>query len=118
MGHGVASAEMVGMPVVAIEALVPQTMGGRIGGVALLVALVLGTVYLANRFYSVSFFNGFLVAIGLFATVDLIVVHWLMELHRITSGEEATWIEVVLAVVGIVFIALGLRGESRAKEQS
>ena len=51
--------------VIGIEALIPQTMAGRVGGVALAVVIALATVFLANRLYSVSFFNGFFVAVGL-----------------------------------------------------
>lgn len=88
-------------------------MAGRIGGVALAVVIVVATLVVANRLYSVSFFNGFLVAIGIFLSFDLFLVHWMLELHRITSGPEAVWLEIPLFVTGLVFVSIGLRREIR-----
>ena len=99
------------MPVFAIQALVPETMAGRIAVVLLVTATLLGTIYIAHKLYSTSFVNGFLVAIGIFLTLDLIIVHWLFELHRITSGPEAVWLEGMFVLVGIVFLTIGLRRE-------
>ena len=89
-------------------------MAGRIGGVALAVVIVLATVVLAYRLYSVSFFNGFVVAVGLFISIDLLLVHWMMEIHRITAGEEAIWLEIPLFVSGLAFVVVGLRRERSA----
>ena len=101
----------------AVSGFVPQTMLGRIGGVVLAVAILLGTIWLAHR-YSVSFVNGFLVAVGIFLTVDLFLVHWVLELHRVTSGPEALWVEIVLFVAGMLFLVMGLRRESRQASSS
>jgi hypothetical protein len=97
----------------ALSGFVPQTMQGRIGGIALAVAVLLGTIWLVHRRYSVSFVNGFLVAVAVFLTFDLLLVHWVMELHRVTSGPEALWVELVLFAAGLLFLVLGLRREAR-----
>ncbi|MEX1287611.1 MAG: DUF2243 domain-containing protein [Acidimicrobiia bacterium] len=97
----------------ALSGFVPQTMAGRIGGVGLAVAILLGTIWLAHRQYSVSFVNGFLVAVGIFLTFDLFLVHWVLELHRVTSGPEALWIEITLFTAGLLFAYVGLRREYR-----
>ena len=86
-------------------------MAGRIFGVAIAVVVVVAMLYVIYRWMNVSFFNGFLVAVGTFLSVDLLLVHWVMELHRITSGPEAVWIEVILFGIGVVFVTLGLRRE-------
>ena len=99
----------------AIQAVVPETMTGRVGAVLLVTALLFGAIYLAHRLYSASFVNGFLVATGLFLTLDLVLVHWVFELHRITSGSEAIWLEVVFVLAGFVFITIGLRREIRRR---
>lgn len=82
------------------------------------VAVLVVFLYLVNRYMNVSFFNGFLVAIGVFLSFDLLLVHWLMELHRVTSGPEATWIEVVLFLFGLGFVYVGYTREVSAKSDS
>ena len=99
------------MSLVAIQALQPETMAGRIIGVAIAVVVVVAMLVVIYRWMNVSFFNGFLVAVGTFLSVDLLLVHWVMELHRITSGPEAVWLEVILFAVGVVFVTVGLRRE-------
>ena len=94
-----------------LQVLAPETTGGRIAGVFLAVLVLLVTLYFANRWYSVSFFNGFLVAVGIFLSFDLFLVHWMMELHRVTSGDEAIWLEIPLFVAGLTFIVVGVRRE-------
>lgn len=106
------------MTVFAIGPFVPETMVGRVSGAVLIAVLVLGSVWLANRTMDVSFANGYMVAVGVFASFDLLVVHWLMELHRITEGPEAIWIEVLLFLTGVAFVVGGLRREFRARRGS
>ena len=101
------------MASLAIQSLQPETMAGRIGGVAIAVAILAMTLFVVYRWLAVSFFNGFMVAIGVFLSFDLLLVHWITELHRITSGSEAVWIEIVLFVAGVVFVYVGLRRELR-----
>ena len=101
--------------ILGLQVFMPETMAGRVAGVLLAVLVLLATLYLANRWYSVSFFNGFLVAVGIFLSFDLFLVHWMMELHRITSGEEAIWLEIPLFVAGVIFIVIGVGRERQVQ---
>jgi uncharacterized membrane protein len=98
----------------AIEALTPETTGGRVGVVLLGAAILILTLALARRFFSASFFRGFLASVGIFLSFDVVVFHWLFGLHRITSGREANVIEPILVVIGVGFLVYGLGGESRS----
>src|SRR6266496_6714589 len=74
----------------------PHTMTGRVAVVLLAVAILIGTLVLAKRLGSSSFFHGFLVAVGVFLSIDIVVVHWIFRLHRVTAGPEANVIEPIL----------------------
>lgn len=93
--------------------LIPvTTMSGRLAVVGLgCVLLVLFLVAAARR--SRAFFNGFLIAVGTFLTVDMILFHWIFQLHRITSGPEANILEPFFVGLGAVFIVVGMRRERR-----
>ena len=60
---------------------------------------------------SPSFFNGFLVAIGIFMSFDMILFHWIFQLHRLTRGPEANVLEPFFVVLGVAFVIVGLRRE-------
>jgi len=68
----------------------------------------------AKRLGSSSFFHGFLVAVGVFLSLDIVVVHWIFGLHRVTAGPEANVIEPILVAAGIGFVIYGLRRERRS----
>jgi hypothetical protein len=78
------------------------------------VAILIGTLVLARRFGSSSFFHGFLVAVGVFLSLDIVVVHWIFRLHRVTAGPEANVIEPILVAFGVGFVIYGLRRERRS----
>lgn len=91
-----------------------ETQAQRIGAVFLgmLVLLILMAVF--YRFFSRSFFNGFTVAAGLFLSFDIVVFHWIFQLHRITNGPEANWLEPLFVVFGSVFVWFGIKKERSA----
>ncbi len=98
----------------AFEAPVPETMAGRVAVVLLAVAILILTLVLAKRLCSSSFFHGFLVAVGVFLSIDIVVVHWIFRLHRVTAGPEANVIEPILVAAGLGFVIYGLRRERRS----
>lgn len=100
----------------AIEALEPDSAVGRVAVVLLGAAFVVLSLGVAWRVYSASFFRGFLVAVGIFLSFDMVVFHWVFRLHRITEGSEANVIEPLLVVVGVGFVTYGLRRESSTKQ--
>jgi Predicted membrane protein (DUF2243) len=89
------------------------TMTGRIAVVALGAAVLIGCLVASRRFFSRSFFHGFMVSSGVFLSFDIVVFHWLFRLHRITSGPEANVIEPLLVLMGIGFVGYGLTHENR-----
>jgi Predicted membrane protein (DUF2243) len=98
----------------AFEAPAPETMAGRVAVVLLAVAILIVTLVLAGRLGSSSFFHGFLVAVGVFLSIDIVVVHWIFRLHRVTAGPEANVIEPILVAAGAAFVIYGLRRERRS----
>jgi hypothetical protein len=97
-----------------LATVAPATMGGRVAVLLLGAAMLILTLVGARRWYPPSFFRGFVVAVGIFLSFDIVVFHWLFRLHRITAGPEAEVIEPILVVVGVGFLSAGLRGESRS----
>lgn len=71
----------------AFETLTPDTMASRVAVVLLAVAILIGTLVLAKRLGSSSFFHGFLVAVGVFLSLHIVVVHWIFQLHRVTAPD-------------------------------
>lgn len=98
--------------------LTVATMTGRIAAVALGAAVLIGCLVASRRFFSRSFFHGFMVSTGVFLSFDIVVFHWVFRLHRITSGPEANVIEPILVLVGIGFVAYGLTHEKRKASSS
>jgi uncharacterized membrane protein len=63
--------------------------------------------------------NGALILAGLVASLDNIVVHWILGLHRLVQDSEFTLhYEIALAFFGLVLIAVGLIRERRARLKS
>ena len=99
--------------IIALESLEPDTGEGRVAVVLLGAAIVVLALALAKRAYPPSFFRGFLVAVGVIFSFDIVVFHWVFGLHRITAGTEADVIEPIVVATGVAFVALGLRNEAR-----
>jgi hypothetical protein len=92
--------------------LIPvTTMAGRIGVILLACVFLIIFLALAKR-RGDAFFRGFVVAIGTFLSFDMVLMHWVFRLHRLTSGPEADVIEPVFTILGVVFIVYGLRSST------
>lgn len=101
--------------ILALESLEPDTGEARVAVVVLAAAIVLLSLALAKRYYPSAFFRGFLVAVGVIFSFDIVVIHWVFGLHRITAGSEADVIEPIVVATGVAFVILGLRGESQSR---
>ena len=88
-----------------------ETMAGRIGAVLFGIAVLLVLMAVVRRVFPRSFFHGFVVAAGLFLSFDIVVFHWIFQLHRITNGPEAGVLEPVFVVAGSLLVAYGIRQE-------
>lgn len=88
-----------------------ETQVERIGAVffGVFVFIVLMAVF--YRYFPKSFIHGFTVATGIFLSFDIVVFHWIFQLHRITNGPEANWIEPILVIVGTIFVWYGIKKE-------
>jgi hypothetical protein len=83
----------------------------RIGAVLFGIVVLLIFMEIFRRFFSPSFFHGFVVATGLFLSFDIAVFHWIFKLHRITSGSEANVLEPIFVCLGILLIWQGVHRE-------
>jgi len=83
----------------------------RIGAVGFGILILLLLMTLFYRLFSKSFFHGFIVATGLFLSFDIVVFHWIFQLHRITSGPEANWLEPLFVFGGIILLFYGIKKE-------
>ncbi|WP_158553367.1 DUF2243 domain-containing protein [Peribacillus saganii] len=85
----------------------------RIGAVVFGMVVLTTLMWFFKRFFSSSFFHGFLVATGLFLSFDIIVFHWVFQLHRITNGPEANWLEPIMVIFGSLFVWYGIIKERK-----
>jgi uncharacterized membrane protein len=88
-----------------------DTAWERIGAVGSGLIILLILMILFNKLFSTSFFNGFIVATGLFLSFDIVVFHWFFQLHRITRGPEANWLEPLFVVFGTLLLIYGVKKE-------
>ncbi|HLO11416.1 MAG TPA: DUF2243 domain-containing protein [Pseudoneobacillus sp.] len=88
-----------------------ETAAQRIGAVGTGLVILLVLMFIFKKMFSASFFNGFLVATGLFLSFDIVVFHWIFKLHRITSGPEANWLEPLFVVFGTILLIYGVKKE-------
>ncbi|WP_026286274.1 DUF2243 domain-containing protein [Salsuginibacillus kocurii] len=93
-----------------------ETMGERLGALAFVGGITLVFFYICYRFFARSFFNGSIFAAGFFASFDVVVVHWIFQLHRITDGPEAIYIEVFLVILGLIMMVFSVFYERREKD--
>jgi uncharacterized membrane protein len=87
------------------------TMAERLGSVFVAAILFVLLAYMAFQFFSRSFFHGFIVAAGLILSLDIVLLHWIFQLHRITSGPEADVLEPLFVMCGIALTIIGVRRE-------
>ncbi|TLS35983.1 hypothetical protein [Pseudalkalibacillus caeni] len=95
-----------------------ETQMERIGAVVFGICVLLILMVLFKRIFSASFFHGFTVATGLFLSFDIVVFHWVFQLHRITNGPEANWLEPVLVVAGAVLVWQGVKKEKTTNRKA
>ena len=91
-----------------------ETMAGRLGAIALAVGIMVAGMVGSRIWFPRPFFHGYLVATGLFLSFDIIMLHWIFQLHRLSSGPEANVLEPIFVLLGIGFLIYGVRSE-RAK---
>lgn len=95
-----------------------DSMSERLGAIGFGLVMLALFMILFKKLFSESFFNGFLVATGLFLSFDIVVFHWLFGLHRITSGPEANWLEPLFVLCGTLVIFFGVIKERKVKLQT
>jgi predicted membrane protein DUF2243 len=95
----------------ALVAVTADTTTERVLAVLLGAGILLLMLALVWRRFPRTFVHGFVVAAGVFLSVDIVVFHWILRLHRITAGPEADVIEPVLVALGAGFLTYGLLGE-------
>jgi uncharacterized membrane protein len=89
------------------------TTGERLGAILIGIVLLLIILIFIRAVFSSSFLNGFIVATGLFLSFDIVVFHWIFQLHRITNGQEANILEPVFVVCGIAILWYGWKKERK-----
>lgn len=92
-----------------------ETQMERIGAVVFGVFILSILMIIFYRIFSKTFFFGFVVATGLFLSFDIVVFHWIFQLHRITNGPEANWLEPLLVIGGCIALIWGIRKEVTTK---
>jgi len=86
----------------------------RLGSASAAVILFVILAYLAFNFFSRSFFHGFIVSAGLILSLDIVFLHWIFQLHRITSGPEADVLEPLFVLCGMALTIIGVKRELAA----
>ncbi|MFC0214264.1 DUF2243 domain-containing protein [Paenibacillus chartarius] len=87
----------------------------RLGAVLFGIVVLFIFMETFRRMFGQAFFNGFIVATGLFLSFDIVIFHWIFRLHRITSGAEANVLEPIFVAFGLLFLWHGVRRELRGK---
>ena len=87
------------------------TLLERLGAVSFGVAVLLTAIFLVRKLFSRAFLHGFVVASGTILSFDIVLFHWIFQLHRITDGPEADLLEPILVLSGVGLIWWGIRCE-------
>ncbi|SDO19266.1 hypothetical protein [Alkalicoccus daliensis] len=90
-----------------------ETLPERLWALFFVLVMTLAFYYITLRFFPPSFFHGVIFASGFFASFDVVVIHWVFQLHRLTDGPEANIIEPVLVVIGIIMMFYALKKENK-----
>ncbi|MCL7747696.1 hypothetical protein [Halalkalibacter alkaliphilus] len=94
------------------------TTGERIGSLLFAGGVTVVFYIVCAKLFSSSFFHGVIAASGFFASFDIVVIHWIFELHRLTHGPEADIIEPILVVIGIILLVYGIKKEKKSIRQA
>lgn len=89
------------------------TMGERLGALTFGGGATILFYIICAKLFSLSFFYGVIAASGFFASFDIVVFHWIFQLHRITAGPEADIIEPILVVLGVIMLLYGIKKENK-----
>lgn len=89
------------------------TVGGRVSEVFVGVLLLMIFLFLCKKYFVAAFYHGFIVAVGLFLSFDIVVFHWILKLHRLTSGPEANFLEPIFVLFGCALLYYGISKERR-----
>jgi len=114
---GIATHQLFHLREAAAFTLKATTMAERLGSVSVAVILFVFLAYLAFYFFNRSFFHGFIVAGGLILSFDIVLLHWIFQLHRITSGPEADVLEPLFVLCGIALVITGVKRELAAGQR-
>ncbi|WP_248929712.1 DUF2243 domain-containing protein [Paenibacillus hamazuiensis] len=95
-----------------------ETAWQRISAVFFGIAVLGLFMIVIRKWFNRSFYNGFIVAAGLFLSFDIVTFHWIFQLHRITSGPEANVLEPLFVLGGLIFVVWGVRSERSGKKQA
>jgi hypothetical protein len=104
---GIATHQLFHWREAAAFTLKATTMAERLGSVSVAVMLFVLLAYVAFHFFSRSFFHGFIAAAGLILSSDIVLLHWIFQLHRITSGPEADILEPLFVLCGVALTSMG-----------
>ncbi|WP_078593372.1 hypothetical protein [Evansella clarkii] len=94
------------------------TMAGRLGALFFVLIVTLLVYYISYKFFPPSFFHGVIFASGFFASFDIIVIHWVFQLHRLTYGPEVVVLEPLLVIAGIAMIIFSVKREKNLQESA
>jgi len=97
----------------AAAGLKADTAAERLGAVLFGVATLAALAAAFRKLCSPPFFHGFVVATGLFLSFDIVAFHWIFQLHRVTNGPEANWLEPLFVAAGVALLVYGYRKERR-----
>jgi len=114
---GIATHQLFHLQEAVAFTLKATTLPERLGSVSAAVILFLILAYLAFHFFSRSFFHGFIVSAGLILSLDIVFLHWIFQLHRITSGPEADVLEPLFVLCGIALTIVGVKRELAAERR-
>lgn len=91
------------------------TIQERLWALFFVLLVTLLVFYICMKVFPPSFFHGVIFASGFFASFDIIVIHWIFQLHRLTEGPEANVLEPILVVMGIGMIIFAILREKKLK---
>jgi hypothetical protein len=114
---GIATHQLFHLQEAVAFTLKATTLAERLGSVLVAIILFVFLAYLAFRFFSRSFFHGFIVAGGLILSFDIVLLHWIFQLHRITSGPEADVLEPLFVLCGVALAITGVKLELAASKR-